>query len=188
MSSPSPNHPTSRPVNPHLAYAQALLRAATHVDDGPRTEAARNAPRCQHVRSKGYRCGSPALRGKSFCFYHDRIRNRHFEDGLPALDDANSVQLAVMQVLDGLHRGKIDAETARVYFYGLRVAAALSDRVVVADPDRVVLEDPEPQPKAAPAPATSAAPPARQEMPKKTPANGHARDAQVPAIAAAAGD
>lgn len=143
MSSPSLNNPTARPVNPLLAETRALLASiGAFTDDGPRTAAARKAPRCQHVKSKGYRCGSPALRGREFCFYHDRIRNRRFEDGLPALDDANSIQLAVMQVLDGLHRGKVDAETARVYLYGLRIAAQVDENVLVPDPDRVVLEEP----------------------------------------------
>jgi hypothetical protein len=192
MSSPSfnpiPNVPRNtapvRPANPQLAYAQALLRAALH-DDGPRTEAARNAPRCRHVRSKGYRCGSPALRGKQFCFYHDRVRNRRFEDGLPALDDANSIQLAVMQVLDGLHRGKLEPETARVYLYGLRVAAGLSDSVVVADPDRVVLEDPETELVAQP---PSAAAHNVRPQTKKSPANGQTKVPALAASVAAVGD
>jgi hypothetical protein len=141
MASPSLN----RPINQQLAYARSLL-ASLHVDDTPRTEAARNAPRCAHVNSKGYRCGSPALRAKDHCYFHDRARNRSLDDGFPALDDANSVQMAVMQVLDALRRKKIDRLTAQTYFAGLRVAAMLTQRTVVSDPDRVVVEDPEARP------------------------------------------
>ncbi|MBI2678790.1 MAG: hypothetical protein HYX28_08415 [Candidatus Koribacter versatilis] len=140
MSSPSAR---PAPVNPLLTETRALLASISALtENGPRTEAARSAPRCAHVKAKGYRCGSPALREKQYCFYHERVHNRRFEDGLPPLDDANAIQLAVMQVLDGLHRGKIGTDTARTYFCGLRVAAMLSPNVINADPDRVVLEEP----------------------------------------------
>jgi len=171
MSTPSMN----RPINPHLAYAQALL-AATTGDLTPRTAAARNAPRCNHINSRGYRCGSPALRGKPHCYAHDRIRHHRFEQGFPALDDANSIQVAVNQVLDGLRRGKIDRLTAQTYFAGLRVAAMLAPHVLNSDPDRVVLEDPD---------AVTPAEPAKRPE-RKPPANGHARGTPLPAIAASA--
>lgn len=32
---------------------------------------------CRHIRTTGRRCNSPAMRGKAFCFYHDRSRTRH---------------------------------------------------------------------------------------------------------------
>ncbi len=31
-------------------------------------------PRCQHTKDDGSRCGSPALRGRKLCYFHDRQR------------------------------------------------------------------------------------------------------------------
>ena len=30
-------------------------------------------PLCTHIKSDGHRCGSPALRGGQFCFFHARV-------------------------------------------------------------------------------------------------------------------
>src|SRR5277367_5064410 len=30
-------------------------------------------PLCTHIKSDGHRCGSPALRGSQFCFFHARV-------------------------------------------------------------------------------------------------------------------
>ena len=32
---------------------------------------------CRHIRTNGARCGSPALSGRSFCFYHVNVAQRH---------------------------------------------------------------------------------------------------------------
>jgi hypothetical protein len=57
------------------------------------------APRCQHTRLNGQRCGSPALRGESHCHFHNRIQDRALaaedrEPFLPFVEDATSLQFA----------------------------------------------------------------------------------------------
>jgi hypothetical protein len=32
------------------------------------------APRCRHIKVNGTQCGSPAVRSKRFCFYHQQHR------------------------------------------------------------------------------------------------------------------
>ena len=39
---------------------------------------------CRHIRTTGRRCNSPAMRGKAFCFYHDRSRTRHRSSAPPS--------------------------------------------------------------------------------------------------------
>ncbi len=68
-----------------------------------------NVPRCHHIKVKGTRCGSPALRNHKLCFFHQRwheqrIRIRAYPDEwsaleLPVLEDANSIQMAITQVM-----------------------------------------------------------------------------------------
>src|SRR5216684_2301532 len=68
------------------------------------------APRCRQVKVNGTQCGSPAVRSKSFCFYHQQHRPivaECYSDGeystgeilLPVFEDAHSVQSVIRQVM-----------------------------------------------------------------------------------------
>jgi len=92
-----------------------------------------NVPRCQHVKMNGTQCGSPALRRRRHCFFHDRIRREQariraaasaqptFE--LPLLEDANCVQVALMKVIQMLASGRMDHKTAGLILYALQTAS-----------------------------------------------------------------
>jgi hypothetical protein len=93
-----------------------------------------NVPRCQHVKMNGTQCGSPALRRRRHCFFHDRIRREQakiaaqvsakptFE--LPLLEDANCVQVALMKVIQMLASGRMDPKTAGLILYALQTASS----------------------------------------------------------------
>ena len=92
-----------------------------------------NVPRCQHVKVNGTQCGSPALRSRRLCFFHDRIQRertkiakdmtaQHRFD-LPLLEDANSVQVALMKVMQMLGSGRMDHRTAGLMLYALQTAS-----------------------------------------------------------------
>src|SRR5208282_6094370 len=65
-------------------------------------------PRCQHIKVNGTQCGSPALRRNRLCYFHkswqgasialgaNRARRNRAVFDLPLLEDANSIQLALM--------------------------------------------------------------------------------------------
>ena len=93
-----------------------------HWQDGLKTAA--TAERCLHVKINGVRCGSPAMRGEPFCYFHQRIHNGPLEDGFPALEDANAIQIAIMQVLEALMANRLDIRKAGMLLYGLQTAAA----------------------------------------------------------------
>jgi hypothetical protein len=92
-----------------------------------------NVPRCQHVKVNGTQCGSPALRRRRRCYFHEQVRverartqadvfaQRRFE--LPVLEDANSVQVALMKVMELLACGRMDHKTAGLMLYALQTAA-----------------------------------------------------------------
>ncbi len=92
---------------------------------------------CEHVKTNGHFCGSPALRGRNYCFFHiidigRRLRlKRYFDHGLqappielPLLEDAASIQLALVQVTDALLKGTLDRKTAGLVLYSLQTASA----------------------------------------------------------------
>jgi len=109
------------------ATLATLASSHAHLDQAHRS------PRCMHVRSNGVRCGSPAMRRNAFCFFHDRYYNAPAEDTFPPLEDANAVQVALMQVLDRLRRealrpGSLDLRAVNSLLYGLQTAAFNSKR------------------------------------------------------------
>ena len=113
--------------------------------------------RCEHIKTDGTQCGSPALRAERFCYFHNRcsparlvINSARGENlvaiTLPVLEDAQSIQVALMQVVQLIITGHIDNKTAGLLLYGLQTASANLRRArfepmnaerVVIDPDSV---------------------------------------------------
>ncbi len=92
-----------------------------------------NIPRCQHFKTNGVFCGSPALRGHRFCYFHHHWRSTHpnakpadrqpaFE--LPLLEDANAVQVALQRVMHAILNDLIDTRKAGLLLYALQTAAS----------------------------------------------------------------
>ena len=108
-------------------------------------ETANATPRCQHVKANGVRCKSPAMRKLDFCFFHEKFYNPPYDDSFPPLEDANSVQCAILQVLNGLKTKVITLAEARVMLYGLK-AASINARSTNFEPRFVpqVIEYPNP--------------------------------------------
>jgi hypothetical protein len=85
---------------------------------------------CRHIFDDGHRCGSPSLRGESFCYYHIRTRRQGPGAGragtfvLPHAADRASIQLAIADVLCRLAAGDIDIKRGTALLYGLQVASA----------------------------------------------------------------
>ena len=91
-----------------------------------------DVPRCQHIKINGTQCGSPALRSRRFCYFHDKIRREKAKIAastsavrfnLPLLEDANSVQVALMKVIQMLGSGTLDHKTAGLMLYALQTAS-----------------------------------------------------------------
>src|SRR5271169_1856596 len=109
--------------------------------------------RCQHVNVNGTQCGSPALRRSRFCFFHKRFQDERIKLGadrarrgvatfvLPVLEDADSIQIALMQVMRLLVSQQIEHKTASLLLYALQTAST-NLRLTKFDPLRhdVVLD------------------------------------------------
>ena len=89
---------------------------------------------CDYVKPNGNLCGSLALRGRDYCHFHvtsvQRQRRaetqRAIAEGppleLPPLEDISSVQIALMQVMNGLLQRRISDRTGGQLLYALQLA------------------------------------------------------------------
>ena len=90
---------------------------------------------CEYTKPNGEFCGSPALRGRDYCHWHliciaRRLRAEKQEATadstpleLPPLEDANSVQLAIMMVIDAMLRNRIGPRMSGQLLYALQLAS-----------------------------------------------------------------
>src|SRR5207248_325433 len=67
---------------------------------------------CNHIKVNGTRCGSPALREKPFCYFHNRIRKLHASPLIPFLEDANAIQFGLSEILQAMQEDRIDPKKA----------------------------------------------------------------------------
>ena len=94
---------------------------------------------CRHIRTNGTRCKSPSLTAEKWCYFHHRLHDRHktyrhteatrgyLVPGqhieLTALEDRESVQVALSVVINALATGKLDIKRATALLYGLQLAS-----------------------------------------------------------------
>ena len=112
--------------------------------------------RCQHIKTNGTQCGSPALREGKFCYHHRECRPERVTvkgaNGkvskilVPVFEDAHSIQTMVRQVVMLMLEDKIDDKKAGRVLYALQIASANLKRMeaekprpaqVVVDPAKV---------------------------------------------------
>ena len=112
--------------------------------------------RCQHIKTNGTQCGSPALRGEKFCYHHRENKPEQIkvkgDDGktsalwVPLWEDAASIQIMVRKVAILLLEGKIDGKKAGQVLRALQIASSNLKRMeeekprpvqVVVDTDKV---------------------------------------------------
>ncbi|HYH00684.1 MAG TPA: hypothetical protein VD837_16245 [Terriglobales bacterium] len=91
-------------------------------------------PQCHHRKDNGIRCGSPALRGRDFCYFHDRQRRDHptrrprtntrYRDIMQfrALDNRQAIHDALIDTVNRMMRNEIEAKDATALIYALQTA------------------------------------------------------------------
>lgn len=87
-------------------------------------------PTCHHVHPTSKRCGSPALRGEQFCFYHHptrrpptRVPSRKPFD-VDAITDPEALQIALSEVIRRLADNTLDLKRASLLLTTLQMAKA----------------------------------------------------------------
>ena len=103
------------------------------------------AARCQHIKVSGIQCGSPALRSKNFCFYHQKDRpwpvecysDIEYATGeitLPFFEDAHSIQAVIRQVVQMVLQKRLERKTASLLLYALQIASSNLKRMELEKP------------------------------------------------------
>ena len=104
------------------------------------------APRCRHIKVSGIQCGSPALRKKSFCFYHQQNRPLTVdcyynpeeyatgEIALPVFEDAHSIQTVIRQIVQMVLQKRLERKTASTLLYALQIASSNLKRMELEKP------------------------------------------------------
>ncbi len=114
------------------------------------------APRCQHIKVSGIQCGSPALRKKNLCFYHQKNRplivDCYYnpdeyptgEINLPPFEDAHSIQSVIRQVVQMVLQKRLERKTASLMLYALQIASSNLKRMDLEKPQPAeIVTDPE---------------------------------------------
>ncbi len=111
---------------------------------------ANNAPRCQHIKLSGHRCGAPARRRRRFCHFHERIlRPKRPTYAVNFVEDATSLQFAIMEVLRQIGSRTADYKACGLSLYALQIACSNLKGFIAEQPNLELPAAAQPQPKPA---------------------------------------
>jgi hypothetical protein len=109
-----------------------------------------NSKTCTHIKISGIRCGSPSLRGEQFCYYHQRMHRglrtppQSRLHPLACIEDKESIQAALAEVINALLRNTIEMKRATLILRALHIAVKNDARASVkAQASNIVKEVPE---------------------------------------------
>jgi hypothetical protein len=139
---------------PNSNEAKLLARNYQKIVDSTNTESTNlnrtNMPKhtsikiCTHIKVTGVRCGSPALRGEQFCYFHQRMlrtvkgppdaRLHH----VALLENEEAIQASLMEVVNALLRKTIEVPRAELVLRALNAAIRNAGRVRFGRTSQVV--------------------------------------------------
>lgn len=89
-----------------------------------------SCPTCHHVHPTGRRCGSPALRGERFCFFHHPTRRPPARKAgrtpfdVPPITDPENLQITLSEIIRRLADNTLDTKRASLLLVTLQMAKA----------------------------------------------------------------
>src|SRR6478735_7043231 len=135
-------------TRPNSAEAKILRPKYQKILD--RINLMENRKSCTHIKISGVRCGSPSLRGQQFCYYHQRMHRgvrtppQSRLHPLACIEDKESIQAALAEVINALLRNTIDMKRATLILRALHIAVKNDARASVrAQASNMVKEVPE---------------------------------------------
>ena len=152
-SEPPPDNPVAEPLTaqsadsefdpaPEPAPGEPIFTADPEkVAAFKRTLGARRSPRCRHRKVNGVRCGSPALAGGPYCYFHFHIYTGDTQH-LPVIEDGNSIAFIIGMIVRELASGRMEVRRANSMLYALQNTVSLL-KYLDFEPDPQLLEDDE---------------------------------------------
>src|ERR1700688_130822 len=134
---------------------QSTKNAST-TSKGPNMAVHPHSRICTHIKVNGTRCGSPALRQEIFCYFHQRmIRGVRMPPKsrlhpIALLENKESIQASLMEIVNALVRNHIDVPRARLILRALYIAVKNAPQTNF-EPYRGVVTDVPEYPAAPPA-------------------------------------
>ena len=119
----APNSNEAKILRPH--YQKILAKVNDMSNDHS----------CTHIKVTGVRCDSPALRGEQFCYFHQNAHRgvRRPQQSrlhpIAIIEDEESIQYALMEVINALMRNTIDVKRATLIIRALHIAVKNAARV-----------------------------------------------------------
>src|SRR5271170_4125676 len=89
---------------------------------------------CTHIKVTGVQCGSPALRGEQFCYFHQRMmRGVQIPTNcrlhpIALVENEEAIQSSLMEIINALARNSIDFRRAELILKALYIAVKNSRR------------------------------------------------------------
>src|SRR5438270_6282144 len=106
-----------------------------------------NRKTCTHIKISGVRCGSPSLRGQQFCYYHQRMHRgvrtppQSRLHPLACIEDKESIQAALAEVINALLRNTIEMKRATLIIRALHIAVKNDARASARASAREMVKD-----------------------------------------------
>ena len=100
------------------------------VSAEPKSESKPIVPICSHIKDNGIRCGTPAMKGRHFCYFHQRahhpaghLNTRRYRAPIP--DSVASLQIAMAHALQAAMSGDLSPKEANSIMYGIHLSTNL---------------------------------------------------------------
>ncbi len=106
-----------------------------------------NRKSCTHIKISGVRCGSPSLRGEQFCYYHQRMHRgvrtppQSRLHPLACIEDKESIQAALAEVINALLRNTIEMKRATLIIRALHIAVKNDARASARVSEREMVKE-----------------------------------------------
>ena len=132
-----------------LMQQNSIRKITTLITEMYQSTNMSNPKNCTHIKVTGVRCGSPALREEQFCYFHQRMLRT--VKGPPAsrihhaalLEDEESIQASLMEVVNALLRGTIELKRAELILRALNTAVRNIRRVNFAHASGMITQVPD---------------------------------------------
>jgi hypothetical protein len=94
------------------------------------TKPAANWRQCEYVHPTGRECGSPAMRGTSFCYHHRRRQLKPAAAYIPDPTNPKNISVALGEIMRAMLTNRISSEEGGRLVHTIQMAMVANRRAV----------------------------------------------------------